>query len=64
MDAMPPVVRNKFKSRMNEELSALAQRESIDATLRIELVDAGSTKVMDALDGKEWVGAFDENTDQ
>jgi tetratricopeptide (TPR) repeat protein len=64
MDAMPPVVRNKFKSRMNEELSALAQRESIDGTLRIELVDADSTKVMDALDGKEWVGAFDENTDQ
>ena len=64
MNAMPPVVRNKFKSRMNEELSALAQRESIDATLRIELVDADSTKVMDALDGKEWVGAFDENTDQ
>jgi tetratricopeptide (TPR) repeat protein len=64
MDAMPPVVRNKFKSRMNEQLSALAQREGVDATLRIELVDADSAKVMDALDGKEWVGAFDENTDQ
>jgi len=64
MDAMPPVVRNKFKSRVNEQLSALAQREGIDAPLRIELVDADSARVMDALDGKEWVGAFDENTDQ
>ena len=64
MDAMPPVVRNKFKSRMNEELSALAKRDGIDAPMRIEIIDADSTKVMDALDGKEWVGAFDENTDQ
>jgi tetratricopeptide (TPR) repeat protein len=64
MDAMPAVVRNKFKSRMNEELSTLAKRDGIDATLRIELVDADTKKVMDALDGKEWVGAFDENTDQ
>jgi tetratricopeptide (TPR) repeat protein len=64
MDAMPPVVRNKFKSRMNEELSALAKRDEVDAPLGIEIVDADSKKVMDALDGKEWVGAFDENTDQ
>lgn len=64
MDAMPQVVRNKFKSRMNEELTALARREGIDEPVRIELVDADSTKLMDTLDGKEWVGAFDENTDQ
>jgi tetratricopeptide (TPR) repeat protein len=64
MDAMPPVVRNKFKSRMNEELSELATRDGVDGTLKIEIVDADSKKVMDALDGKEWVGAFDENTDQ
>lgn len=64
MDAMPPVVRNKFKSRMNEELATLAERDGIASPLRIELVDADSKKVMDALDGKEWVGAFDENADQ
>jgi tetratricopeptide (TPR) repeat protein len=64
MDAMPPVVRNKFKSRMNEELAALAKRDGIDAPLKIDIVDADSTKVMDALDGKEWVGAFDENSEQ
>jgi len=64
MDAMPPVVRNKFKSRMNEELTTLARRDGIDEPVRIELVDADSAKVMDTLDGKEWVGAFDENTDQ
>jgi tetratricopeptide (TPR) repeat protein len=64
MDAMPPVVRNKFKSRMNAELSEMAKRDGVDGPLRIELVDAQSGKVMDALDGKEMVGAFDENTDQ
>lgn len=64
MDAMPPVVRNKFKSRMNQELSALATRDGLDGALKIEIVDADSKKVMDTLDGKEWVGAFDENPDQ
>jgi len=64
MDAMPPMVRSKFKSRMNEELTALARREGIDEPVRIELVDADSAKLMDTLDGKESVGAFDENTDQ
>jgi len=64
MDAMPPVVRNKFKSRANQELSDLAASGGLASSLRIDLVDAESGKVMDSLDGKEWVGAFDESNPQ
>jgi tetratricopeptide (TPR) repeat protein len=60
MDSMPPVMRNKFKSRINETLAESAKSESVDAEIRIDLVDAGSKRVMDTLDGREWVGAFDE----
>ena len=62
MDAMPPVMRNKFKSGMNEQLAAMAEEQSVDAPIRIDLVDADSGRVMDTLDGKEWVGAFDEES--
>jgi tetratricopeptide (TPR) repeat protein len=64
MDAMPPVVRDKFKSRMNEDLTALAERDGLDAPLRIEIVDADSKEVMDALDGKQPPGASDEKTEK
>lgn len=60
MDQMPPVMRNKFKSGMNEKLAGLAESKNVDADLKIELVDEASGRVMDVLDGKEWVGAFDE----
>ncbi|MEE8312314.1 MAG: tetratricopeptide repeat protein [Candidatus Binatia bacterium] len=60
MDKMPPVMRNKFKSGMNEQLAAMAEEQGIETPIRIELVDADSGEVMDTLDGKEWVGAFDE----
>jgi len=62
MDKMPPVMRNKFKSGMNEQLAAMAEEQDIETPIRIELVDADSGNVMDTLDGKEWVGAFDEET--
>jgi tetratricopeptide (TPR) repeat protein len=64
MQAMPPVMRNKFKSRINEELAALAARHGVSEPLRIELTDAATSERMDALDGKEWVGAFDEGEAQ
>jgi len=64
MQAMPPVMRNKFKSRMNESLSGLAARNGVSEPLRIDLADAGTKERMDTLDGKEWVGAFDEDQAQ
>lgn len=64
MQAMPPVMRNKFKSRMNESLAALAARDGVSEPLRIDLADAGTKERMDTLDGKEWVGAFDEDQAQ
>jgi Flp pilus assembly protein TadD len=60
MDKMPPVMRNKFKSGINESIAELTDEYGVDAPVHIELVDGASTAVMDSLDGKEWVGAFDE----
>lgn len=60
MDKMPPVMRNKFKSTINESMSKLADEHGVKGPLQIELVDTASSNVMDTLDGKEWVGAFDE----
>jgi Flp pilus assembly protein TadD len=60
MDAMPPVMLNKFKSRINAVLAQSADANGAGETIEIELVDADTGTVMDKLDGKEWVGAFDE----
>jgi cytochrome c-type biogenesis protein CcmH/NrfG len=60
MDKMPPVMRNKFKSGMNEQLAAMAEEQEVETPIRIELIDADSSEIMDTLDGKEWIGAFDE----
>jgi tetratricopeptide (TPR) repeat protein len=64
MQAMPPVMRNRFKSRINESLAKLATENGVDAVIDIELADAASKERMDSLDGKEWVGAFDEDQAQ
>jgi Flp pilus assembly protein TadD len=64
MDKMPPVMRNKFKSGMNESLAKLAGEQGIAEAIDISLVDAATGAVMDKLDGKEWVGAFDEENYQ
>ncbi len=61
MDQMPPVMRNKFKSGINRSLTELAQKNAVASEILIELVDETSGRVMDKLDGKEWVGAFDED---
>jgi tetratricopeptide (TPR) repeat protein len=60
MDQMPPVIRNKFKSTTNEKIAALMRQHSITGDLRIELIDEDSGRVMDVLDAKELLGAFDE----
>jgi tetratricopeptide (TPR) repeat protein len=60
MDRMPVVMLNRFKSRINEALAKLAEEQSITEPTRLDLVDADSGTVMDKLDGKEWIGAFDE----
>jgi tetratricopeptide (TPR) repeat protein len=60
MDKMPPVMRNKFKSTLNEAMTKLATSNKVGDPVLIELVDSASGSVMDKLDGKEWVGAFDE----
>jgi Flp pilus assembly protein TadD len=60
MDQMPPVMRNKFKSKINESMAKLATEHSVEGPLLVELVDSASGNVMDSLDGKQWVGAFDE----
>jgi Flp pilus assembly protein TadD len=59
MDQMPPVVRNKFKSTTNEKIAALSRQHAVAGDVRIELVDDQSGRVMDSLDGKELIGAFD-----
>jgi tetratricopeptide (TPR) repeat protein len=64
MDKMPPVMLNKFKSKMNESLSRLAEAHDVDEEISIELVDSASSNTMETLDGKEWVGAFDEENYQ
>jgi hypothetical protein len=61
MDKMPPVMRNKFKSSMNEKISGFAKEHDVSGAVSVELIDTDSRKVMDRLDGKEWVGAFDES---
>jgi len=57
MDQMPPVVRNKFKSTMNEKIAALVSEQHVAGTVRIDLVGDGD-RVMDSLDAKELIGAF------
>lgn len=57
MDQMPQVVRNKFKSTMNEKIAGLLGDNAAKSDVRIELVD-DSGRVMDKLDAKELVGAF------
>ncbi|HIF64597.1 MAG TPA: tetratricopeptide repeat protein [Deltaproteobacteria bacterium] len=63
MDNMPPVVRNRFKSRINEALASLAEKSSLDDAINIALVDSESGLTMDKLDGIELVGAFDQPED-
>lgn len=60
MDTMPPVVRNKFKSRINESLAEFAKESGVESDIKIDLADAETKRVMDSLDGREWIGAFDE----
>jgi Flp pilus assembly protein TadD len=62
MDQMPPVVRNKFKSTVNEKVASLAKQHGVGADVRIDMVDDESGRVMDKLDGKELIGAFDDQT--
>jgi len=59
MDSMPPVVRNKFKSTMNGKIASLATDNAV-ASVRVDLVDDADGRVMDTLDGKELIGAFDQ----
>ncbi len=59
MHAMPPVVRNKFKSKLNASLVRLAAEYGVTAGISLELVDEPTGKTMDRLDGKEMIGAFD-----
>ncbi len=64
MDKMPPVMRNKFKSTINGEISGLATKYSVSLTgLGVSLVDAASNRVMDTFDGKELIGVFDVPAD-
>lgn len=62
MDKMPAVVRNKFKSMMNEQIAALAQKDGVKDDISIELADDENDNVMDRLDGHELVGAFDASS--
>jgi len=62
MDRMPAVVRNKFKSTMNEQIAALAKKDAVKEDISIELADDDNDNVMDRLDGHELVGAFDESS--
>ena len=62
MDKMPAVVRNKFKSTMNEQIGALAQKDGVTDDIEIELTDDENDNVMDRLDGHELVGAFDASS--
>ena len=64
MQQMPPVMRNRFKSRINESLAKLAADNKVGEAIDIELADAATKEKMDTLDGKEWVGAFDEDQAQ
>ncbi|MFT4572782.1 MAG: tetratricopeptide (TPR) repeat protein, partial [Candidatus Binatia bacterium] len=64
MDKMPPVMLNKFKSGMNESLVALAKTNGITDAIDLALLDNASGDTMDHLDGKEWIGAFDEENYQ
>ncbi len=63
MDQMPPVMRNKFKSTMNESIAKIAADHGVVLPVDVELVDGASKRVMDHFDGKELVGAFDEQND-
>jgi len=62
MDQMPQVVRNKFKSTVNEKVASLAKQYGVGGDVRIDMVDDESGRVMDTLDGKELIGAFDDQT--
>lgn len=62
MDQMPPVMRNKFKSGINRSITELGQKHALTSEVVVELIDDTSGQAMDRLDGKEWVGAFDEET--
>ncbi len=59
MQAMPAVVRNKFKSKLNASIAGLAAGHGVAGPITLELVDEASRESMDRLDGKELVGAFD-----
>jgi cytochrome c-type biogenesis protein CcmH/NrfG len=64
MDKMPPVVRNKFKSNMNEAIAGLANDHDVGAGIAIALVDDATGRTMDQFDGKELIGAFDQPQDE
>ncbi len=64
MDKMPPVMRNKFKSTMNEQIMAASNDTGTETPVLVKLVDKASNTVMDSLDGEEFVGAFDEQAYQ
>ncbi len=61
MDGMPQVLRNKFKSTLNEKIAAIVKSHSISDPMDIHLIDKASGRDMDKLDGKEWIGFWDES---
>ncbi len=61
MEQMPEVMRNKFKANLNGALSSLAADHGVGSPISVELVDATTGRVLERLDGKEMVGAFDES---
>ena len=62
MDKMPAVMRNKFKSTMNEQILTALKDDGRKGPILVKLVDKPSNAVMDTLDGEEFVGAFDEES--
>ena len=61
MDQMPDVMRNKFKATLNGKLASLAGDHGVGDPISVDLVDDASGRVLDHLDGKEFVELFDES---
>ncbi len=61
MDQMPDVMRNKFKATLNGNLASLAGDHGVREPISVDLIDDDSGRVLDHLDGKEFVELFDES---
>jgi hypothetical protein len=49
MEAMPPEVREKFRTRLGEQLRTARAADGVDGPIRLEIADVGTGRVMESV---------------